>query len=262
MDLNLKGKNALVCGSSGGIGKACAEQLAILGANVMLMARRETVLQESVELLERDAGQTHGYLVADMDELDQFTTTIQRFVNTNNTVHILINNSGGPAPGLIMEATPQEFQTALSRHVLCYQTLVQNLLPGMQKTKYGRIVNIISTSVKEPHPGLGVSNTMRAAVANWGKTLATEIAPFGITVNNVLPGATDTPRLKTVFQMMAKKKGKTPEEITSESIAKIPFGRFAQPEEVASAVAFLCSPAASFITGINLPVDGGRTGSL
>lgn len=262
MDLNLMGKNALVCGSSGGIGKACAKQLATLGANVTLMARREAVLQESVELLERDAGQTHGYLTADMDELDQFTTTIQQFVSTTNTIHILINNSGGPAPGLITEATPQEFQTAFSRHVLCYQILVQNLLPGMQESKYGRIVNIISTSVKEPHAGLGVSNTMRAAVANWAKTLATEVASSEITVNNVLPGATDTPRLNRVFQMMAKKKGIPSEEVESDAMAKIPFGRFAKPEEVASAVAFLCSPAASFITGINLPIDGGRTGSL
>jgi 3-oxoacyl-[acyl-carrier protein] reductase len=259
---SLKEKRAIVCGSSAGMGKACGIELASLGASVTLLARREAALQEVLEQLDTDSGQIHGYVVADMADLSGFTETIQEFVKANPPVHILINNSGGPDAGLLLGASLGEFQSAFSQHLLCFQVLVQSLLPGMREAGYGRVINIISTSVKEPIEGLGVSNSIRAAVANWAKTLSREVAPFGVTVNNILPGATDTERLRIFFESKAEQVGKSPEEVAKMVMSRIPLGRFAEPGEIASAVAFLSSPAASYITGINLPVDGGRSGCL
>ncbi len=180
-------------------------------------------------------------------------------MSDNDPVHILVNNTGGPPPGTVIEARPEEFTTAFAQHLICNQILVQAVVPGMQAAGYGRIINIISTSVKQPIAGLGVSNTIRGAVASWAKTLASELAPFGITVNNVLPGMTRTQRLDSLIASKAEKTGKTIEQITQEMIREIPAGRIGMPHEFAAAVAFLASPAASYITGINLPVDGGRT---
>ncbi len=260
MNLNLEGKRALVCGSSQGIGRAAAQELALLGASVTLVARNEARLKTAMEQL-GGVGK-HDYIIADFGEPQKLYDLVDVYVRTRGAIHILVNNTGGPAGGPITEAKPDEFLTAFSNHLLCNHLLVQAVLPGMKQEKFGRIINVISTSVKQPLKGLGVSNTIRAAVGNWSKTLSLELASFGITVNNVLPGATATQRLSSLLEAKALKTGKSMDALRHEMIEEIPAGRFADPSEVAAAIAFLASPAAAYINGINVPVDGGRTGCL
>ena len=261
MDLNLKGKRAIVCGSTQGIGKASAIELAQLGAHVTLIARNEEKLKNAVRELSVEDGQRHEYIVADFSFPEELKRRIDDYAK-RNVVHILVNNTGGPPAGPAIAANIQEFTNAFSSHLLCNHILVQALVPGMKNEKFGRIVNVISTSVKVPIRGLGVSNTIRGAVANWSKTLSVELAPFGITVNNVLPGTSMTGRLESIIQNKADKSGMSFDKAKAEMIAEVPAGRISDPHEVAAAVAFLATPAAGYINGINLPVDGGRTGSL
>ena len=262
MQLDLSGRHALVCGASQGIGRACATELALLGASVTALARRGDVLAGVVDSLPRiHDGQRHGLLVADAADTDGLRTHVEALVATT-PVHILVNNSGGPPPGGIVAATTEQFLDALRRHLLANHVLVQAVLPGMRDAGWGRIVNIISTSVKEPIPGIGVSNTTRGAVASWAKTLAGELAPLGITVNNVLPGSTHTPRIEQIISARARNSGRSEQQVQQAMAAEIPAGRFADPAEVAAAVTFLASPAASYITGVSLAVDGGRMRSL
>lgn len=261
MDLNLHGKRAVVCGSTRGIGKAIAIELALLGASVTLVARNQSALDATLKELASSEGQRHEYLVADFNFPDQLQSAIQDYV-AKFDAQILVNNTGGPPGGQAIEARLQEFVNAFSAHLLCNQIMTQAVVPGMKRAGFGRVINIISTSVKIPIPGLGVSNTIRGAVANWSKTLSLELAPFGITVNNVLPGATLTDRLISLNRIKAKKTGKPFELVTKEMENEIPAGRFASAHEVAAAAVFLATPAAGYINGINIPVDGGRTGSL
>jgi 3-oxoacyl-[acyl-carrier protein] reductase len=261
MNLDLTGKRAIVCGSTQGIGKASAIELALLGASVTLVSRDESKLKSTVGELKTSPGQRHNYIVADFNFPDQLKQVVTAFVE-KNPIHILINNTGGPPGGRAIDAALEEFTKAFSNHLLCNQILVQAVVPSMKHEKFGRIINIISTSVKIPLRGLGVSNTIRGAVANWSKTLSFELAPYGITVNNVLPGATMTGRLESIITTNAQKSDKSFEEVKMEMVREIPIGRVAEASEVAAAVAFLASPAASYINGINVPVDGGRTGSL
>lgn len=260
MNVDLSGKKALVCGGSSGIGLASAQALASLGAGIVLLARNQDSLAEALGTLPNE-GARHGFVVADFNDRENLTVVLDRLIE-RSPVHILINNTGGPPAGLLYEATLDELRNAFGQHVLAAQTLVHTVLPGMRKTGYGRIINIISTSVKQPIPGLGVSNTIRGAMANWAKTLAGELAPAGITVNNVLPGSTETDRLTGLIQRKSENSGMTEAEVIAEMKAKIPMGRFADPAELGAAVAFLASPAASYITGTNIVVDGGRTGCL
>lgn len=261
MDLNLAGRHALVCGASQGIGRACANELAQLGANVTVMARREDVLEQLVAALPRTGAQRHDVLTADSGDTDGLRAAVHALAATH-PVHILVNNSGGPPPGPAHGAAVDAFLDAYRKHLVANHVLAETVIPGMQAAGYGRIVNIISTSVKEPIAGLGVSNTTRWAVASWAKTLATELAQFGITVNNVLPGSTKTPRIEQIVATRAQKSGSSVADTQRAMEAEVPMRRFADPAEIAAAVAFLCSPAAAYITGINLPVDGGRTRSL
>ncbi len=261
MDTNLNGRRALVCGSTQGIGKACALELAKLGASVTLLARNAEVLEQVRRELPVGQGARHAVIAADFAD----PAGLQRAVEPTLAaapVDILINNTGGPPGGRAIDATPEQFTAAFSMHIVCNQILARLVAPHMQARKWGRVVNIISTSVKAPIPNLGVSNTIRAAVANWAKTLAGELGPHGITVNNVLPGYTDTERLRTLMAGRAKAANKTAEQIADEWRATIPAGRFGTAEEIASVVAFLCSPAASYVNGINVPVDGGRLQGL
>ena len=259
MNLDLTGKNALVCGSTAGIGKAIAIELAEMGANLILMARNEEKLKLCISEINNSKGQNHTYKVADFSNVASVKKAVE---SISNPIHILINNTGGPPGGPIVEAKIEEFSSAFSMHLLCNHTLVQGVKQGMIESGYGRIINIISTSVKIPLNGLGVSNTVRGAVGNWSKTMANELGMYGITVNNVLPGATATERLSSIIKTKADKTGKSIEEIEGQFESAVPMKRVAEPHEVAAAAAFLASPAASYINGINIPVDGGRTGCL
>ena len=261
MDLNLVGKSALVCGSTQGIGWACACELASMGANVVLFARDENKLTKLVEELPLKDNQQHNFIVADFNNPRNVRDEVSKFCK-KNSIHILINNTGGPPGGLIAEADSSEFISAMNLHLISYHGMVQEVIGGMQKANYGRIINIISTSVKQPLNGLGVSNTVRGAVANWAKTLANELGQYNITVNNVLPGATNTARLNSIIDNKAYKLKVEKQYVLSAMQDEVPMKRFADSTEIANAVAFLASPAASYINGINLPVDGGRTKSL
>ena len=262
MDLDLSGKHALVCGASQGIGRAVALELAGMGASITVLARREDQLKALLAELPAGKGDVpHHHIAIDGSDLETLRMAMQNLVK-RAPVHILINNSGGPPPGPVLGADLQAFEAALRSHLFANQVRAQELIPGMRAAGFGRIINIISTSVKEPIPGIGVSNTTRGAVANWAKSLAGEVAADGITVNNVLPGSTHTPRIEQIIAARAEKSGASSDQVRAEMTASIPMGRFAEPKETAAAVAFLASPAAAYITGINLPVDGGRTRSL
>ncbi|MCC6816244.1 MAG: SDR family oxidoreductase [Saprospiraceae bacterium] len=261
MILDLRGLNALVCGSSKGIGYSIALALAESGANVTTLARNEKLLKENIQLLDTKQGQTHHYLATDLTQAEDLKKKLLVLTESTN-YHILVNNTGGPPAGKLYTAQIEEFQTAFTQHLICNHILMQAVLPGMKVNKYGRIINIISTSVKQPLDNLGVSNTIRAAVASWAKTLANELAEWNITVNNVLPGATETERLTAIIQKEMQIHSKTEEQVKQTMLNQIPAKRFGKPNELASAVTFLASPLASYINGINLPVDGGRTKSL
>lgn len=262
MNLSLTGKRALVGGSSQGIGKASAIELSKLGASVVLMARNESTLKSTLLELDYSFDQKHSYIIADFSNPESLKNSVELEIIKNGAFDILINNTGGPAAGPILNAKTDEFLMAFNNHLICNHILAQAIIPNMKEKGFGRIVNVISTSVKVPLKGLGVSNTIRAAVANWSKTLSIELAPFGITVNNVLPGATKTDRLTSIIDNKANKLNIDKNHVEQEMLAEIPAGRFGLAEEIAAAIAFLATPAAAYINGINIPVDGGRTGSL
>jgi 3-oxoacyl-[acyl-carrier protein] reductase len=261
METGLHGRVALVGGGTQGIGKAIALELASLGATVVVLARDAERGSRIIGELPRVSGAEHALLSADMGDTEGLRLAL---VNApfSNRVDILVNNTGGPPPGPAHEAEVERFEEAFRLHLLSFQTLVRAVVPGMKERHHGRIVNIISTSVKQPLHNLGVSNTVRGAVANWSKTLANELGPFGITVNNVLPGATATERLYAIIRNRAAVTGRSEEEVADEMRAEVPLRRFAEAAEIAYAVAFLCGPAGAYINGVNLPVDGGRTACL
>ncbi len=257
MNLSLKGKTALVCGSTQGIGWASAQELALMGANVTLLARNKESLEKRLAELAVSEGSVHRYIQADFTDPEQVRSKTEEYLRQFPDVHILVNNTGGPSGGPVLQEAPEKFVKTFEQHLVCNQILAQACIPSMIRAGFGRIVNVISISVKQPIAGLGVSNTIRWAVASWAKTLSREVARYGITVNNVLPGYTLTARLDQVNEMRAENEGVSKQDIEKSLTASIPSGRFATAEEVAAAVAFLSSPAAASINGINIPVDGG-----
>jgi len=262
MNLNLENKNALVCGSSQGMGKAIAIQLAEMGANVTLFARNLETLNQVKAELANNGSQEHFAICADFSKPDEVARALDEHLTVIPEFQILINNTGGPAPGPANTADASDFLAAFNQHLVNNHQIAQKLLKGMKAHGYGRIINVISTSVKQPLPNLGVSNTVRGAVASWAKTMSNELGPFGITVNNVLPGATNTVRLEAIIKNKAAKKGVSIEEMEKEEKSIIPLRRFGEAEEFANVCAFLASPAAGYVTGVSIPVDGGRTSSL
>ncbi|RNF83250.1 SDR family oxidoreductase [Montanilutibacter psychrotolerans] len=261
MDLNLAGKHALVCGASEGIGRATAHELALLGADVTVLARRPEVLAEVAASLPRQGEQQHGWIAADVADHAALRAQVQALA-AGKAVHILVNNTGGPPAGPAHTADGAAFLEAFGKHLLANQVLVQAVLPGMQSAGWGRIVNVISTSVKEPIVGLGVSNTIRGAVASWAKTLSRELAAQGITVNNLLPGFTETGRITQLVGDRARATGLPEAQIAEDMRKTVPAGRFAKPAEIGGVIAFLCSPAAAYVNGVSLAVDGGRMNSI
>ena len=257
--IGLAGKTALVCGASAGIGEATTRVLAGLGARVVAAARTEAALKNLVASL---PGSGHRVFAVDLNDHARVRAGVGDLLKELGSIEILVNNSSGPKGGPVLDAKPEEFAAAFTQHLVTNQVLAQLLVPGMKAKGYGRIVNVISTSVRMPIPGLGVSNTVRGAVASWAKTLALEVAPFGITVNSVLPGYTKTQRLEQLLKATAERTGRSEADVASEWKRATPVGRFAEPAELAQAVAFLASPAAAFITGVALPVDGGRIGAI
>lgn len=259
--MDLKGRQALVCGASQGIGRAAAMALAARGADVTALARTAEKLERLLpELRAAGAGQAR-MLVADLDDRAGLEEKVRAHLAAHGPVHVLVNNTGGPAPGPLLEARPDELLAAFSRHLLASHLLVQLCVPGMKQAGWGRIVNVVSTSVREPIANLGVSNTVRAAMAGWAKTLSRELPP-GVTINSVLPGFVDTERLAGLSDTLARKQGKRPEEIKAGWLAMVPEGRLGRPEELGEVIAFLASPAGGYVRGVALPVDGGRLNSI
>ncbi|WP_132999861.1 SDR family oxidoreductase [Luteimonas arsenica] len=261
MDLDLDGRHALVCGASEGIGRATAEELAALGASVTVLSRREDALRDVVAGLAGGDSRGHAVAVADSADTDGLRAAVDAVV-ARRPVHILVNNTGGPPGGPAANAPLAAFEEAFRRHLLANQVLLQAVLPGMREVRWGRIVNVVSTSVREPIPGLGVSNTVRGAVASWAKTLARELGGDGITVNNVLPGFTETGRIEQIVADRVAKTGESADQVRAAMCASVPAGRFARPEETGGVIAFLCSPAAGYVNGVSLAVDGGRMASI
>ena len=261
MNVSLTGKTAVVCGSSQGIGLATAKELASLGASCILLARNRERLEQAVAQLQTGAGQQHAFAIADFSKTEEVQQAIEKIVQ-QQTVHILVNNSGGPAAAPILKAKSSDFLAGMNQHLVNNHNLVQAVLPGMLQAGYGRIINIISTSVKVPLKNLGVSNTVRHAVAAWAKSVANEIGAPNITINNILPGMTSTARLESLIQHTATSQHTTTEEVTKQMVAEIPQRRFGTAEEIAAVAAFLATPAASYVNGASITVDGGRTGSI
>lgn len=260
--MELLNKHALICGSTQGIGLATAELMASRGAKITLVARNEQKLRELAAKLPCPNGQKHDFLVADFSKPNELKAIVENYVAQGSQPDILVNNTGGPKGGPIIDAEISEFMDTFQQHLICNHILVQALFPAMKQKAFGRIINVISTSVKQPLDGLGVSNTIRGAVANWSKTLANELGQFNITVNNVLPGATNTIRLQSIAEAKSEKTNEAVDDILGAMAKQSPMKRIAEPTEVAEAIAFLASDRASYINGINVPVDGGRTKSL
>ncbi|TDH25584.1 SDR family oxidoreductase [Segetibacter sp. 3557_3] len=261
MNLSLEGRNAIICGSTQGIGLAIAQELALMGASCTLVARNAESLSEAILQLDSTLQQQHGYLVADFSNPEEVRNMIHEHVQ-KLVVHILVNNTGGPPAGPIVDATEEAFLAAFNQHLICNHILTKAVVPGMKIEQFGRIVNIVSTSVKVPIANLGVSNTIRGAVASWAKTMANELGEYQITVNNVLPGLTTTQRLESLVKTTAGKSGVSEANVKEQMLKEIPARRFADPAEVAAVAAFLASPAAAYVNGVSIAVDGGKTGSI
>jgi 3-oxoacyl-[acyl-carrier protein] reductase len=262
MDIRCEGRHALIGGSTAGIGRACAIVLAEQGASITLISRDEEKLLATLKELKTSPQQNHSYIVADFSHPESLKEKVDAYLPNKKNVDILINNTGGPPLKPALEATAEDFRIAFNQHLICFHVLSQAVIPKMKEVGYGRIINITSYTAKQPLTDMIVSNTIRGAVSSWAKTMANELGSYGITVNNVLPGSTATERLFSIAKDRIEITGQSEEKVMDDMQKIIPLGRFGKPEEVAWAVAFIASPAASYINGINFPVDGGKTKSL
>ena len=262
MNLSLKHKHAFVCGSTDGIGKASALLMAEYGCEITLIARNQEKLDSTLSELAQNDDQNHSTVCADFDDPGMLKEKVNSQISTlGKPVDILVNNSGGPHGGVLIEAEEDEFRIAFERLLICNHIMAKAVVPGMKGQGSGRIINIISTSVRQVIPGLGVSNTIRGSVAQWGKTLAIELGEYGICVNNILPGYTATARLQDLADSKAETMGVTPDQIRDDWAKNTSLKRLGTPDEIASSVAFLASDAAGYVSGHNLSVDGGRFGA-
>ncbi|MEN0065874.1 MAG: SDR family oxidoreductase [Myxococcota bacterium] len=259
--LSLTSRHALVCGASQGIGAATARAFAAAGATLTLLARTASKLEAMVEPLKAAGAPAVHVLVADLDDREAFEGAVTAWLQAHGPVHIVVHNTGGPKGGPLLEASTDAIEGAIGRHLLTAHRLLQLTLPGMRSAGYGRFIQVLSTSVREPIDRLGVSNLTRAAVASWAKTMSREL-PSGVTINNVLPGFTDTERLDQLMGAAAERTGTTPDRVREAWIATVPEGRLAHPDETASVILFLASEGASYVRGTSIPVDGGRLRSI
>ncbi|MGN0003033.1 MAG: SDR family oxidoreductase [Sphingobacterium composti] len=261
MEINLSGKHALVGGSTSGIGKAIAQQLAKCGAQVTLVARNEDKLKETLASMDVSQGQNHQYLIVDYLDFDDYKSKIEKYLEKTE-VDILVNNTQGPNPGTIAQKSMNDYQQAFD---LLFQNAVYTtnlVIPKMQANGFGRIINVSSMTVKEPQGNLVLSNTMRTALVSWSKSLSNLVAKDNITVNSVMTGYFDTERLSSLMENQAKNEGVSFEEIKAKRIASIPSGRLGDPKEYGYLIAFLASEYAAFLTGASIPLDGGIAKSL
>ena len=256
----LAGKRALICGASGGIGAATARMMAKAGASVVVAARSVDKLDALVQELASFGPGTHVAMALDLEDLSAVDAAVKALLN-DGPVHVLVNNAGGPPGGALIDAEVDEFIAPFQRHLHASHTLVKGLLPGMEAAGYGRILQIISTSVKEPIPNIGVSNTLRGAMASWAKTLSRELPPC-VTINNVLPGFTATDRLSSLANSIQARTGKSAEDVHRGWMEQVPIDRLIDPLETAATLTYLALPAAGAIRGVSLAVDGGRLRSI
>jgi 3-oxoacyl-[acyl-carrier protein] reductase len=259
--IDLTGRHALVCGASSGIGRAAAVALAAAGASVTALARSRDRLEALCDEMRAAGAPAAHALPADMDDLAAFTATVRRHVQAHGGIHICVHNTGGPKSLPLLETTEDDLRHTFGRHQLTAHALVRELHGFMAAAGYGRFVQVLSTAAREPIAGLGLSNTIRAGMVGWAKTMAKELPPQ-VTINNVLPGYTATERLTELKHVIAARTGVSPEDVVEGWVAGIPEGRLGRPQEIAAAVLFLASPLASYIRGQSLAVDGGRLQGL
>ncbi len=262
MDLGIKNHVALVAASSKGLGKATAFCLAKEGAKVMITSRNQEQLAETAKEIRAETGAEVDYYPADLTKAEQIARLIDETVKRFGTIHILINNAGGPPPGDFDQFQDEDWQAAFELNLLSTIRLIRHTLPYMRKQKYGRIVNFTSSSIKEPIPGLILSNTIRTAVVGLAKSLAAELAPDQILINTIAPGRIATDRLASLDQNKAQQLQISVEEVQKQFFAKIPLGRYGEPAEFAKVATFLASQANSYLTGQSILVDGGMVRSI
>ncbi len=257
MNVSLEGLRAIVCGASQGIGKAISIQFAESGASIFLIARNEANLKKTLASLPKNPFAHHSYACVDVGNLYELQTVIEKATIEYDGFHIVVNNTGGPPPGLLYHSLNDELENAFKQHILSAHTILKVVLPKMIELKYGRIINIISIGMKQPIANLGVSNTIRGAMGNWAKTLSKELSHYGITVNNILPGYIKTERLKSLIQNNSKIKNTTYEQEEKKIIEEVPVQRLGNPKEVAFLATFIASPLANYLNGVSIPIDGG-----
>ncbi|MEW6265860.1 MAG: SDR family oxidoreductase [Thermodesulfobacteriota bacterium] len=257
MDLGLTGRIALVCGGSKGLGRAAATALAKEGAKVIIAARGQEALNQAAADITNLTGAEVTPVSADLSDPEQARLLARSALSAWGRVDVLINNAGGPPAGLFLDFSDQDWEAAIRLNFLSAVVLTRELVPGMKERRWGRVINFTSIAVKQPIDGLILSNAVRAAVHGWAKSLSNELAAFGVTVNNVLPGYTLTERVRNLSLTLGRQRGVSPEKIIEEYEAQIPMNRLGRPEDFGHLAAFLASDLAGYITGASIPIDGG-----